>query len=251
MAKKKRKDIVVLVAPLHGVTATRRELRRARRGIRNFEGHRPDVIMHTEGYRPKRRGFFSSLVLWKHFTGPWTKPDPRGRITSWSNVILTRKRYKTIWRIVRRAANASIPLKIAPVRWLVEWDLKIRRHNYALFLDHPHAGIKRHPKDEAGKDRLKEYKHHSVVRRGAIRSALSRKLSVIFGGDLNYGKGTAEEWMPESVFNDFKMRFKKTDVTWLAWSEDLVLVDIDIIPATVNGQDHGWLLGTLRPRNAM
>ena len=245
MALRKRKDIVVLVAPLHGVSATRRELRRAR-NLKNFQGHRPDVIAYSEGSSPKKKGFFRGLPRWKQFTGPFQKPDARGRQVAWDVVLEYKRWFKSVWRQAAKWADASMPLKIAPERWGVEQDLRIRRRDYAFIFDHPHAGIQATPDDAWAKDRLKEYKKQAVHRSNAIRSAIGRKLPVIAGGDLNYPPGDRYEWTPQSVFERFNMKWRRVDVTWVAWTPDMELAKVEEIPRSVNGQDHGWLLVTLR-----
>jgi hypothetical protein len=240
-------SVVVLVAPLHGVTATAAELAKAR-SIRNKAGRRADIVIHSEAYSPKRRGLLKGLERWKQFTGPWTKPDPRGRVASWDVLMLTRKHHKTLWKHAAKWADASMPLKIAPVRWGVEWDLVIRRLDIAFIFDHPHAGIRPDPKLAWAKDRQAKYVGQANARRAAIKSALGRRLHVVAGGDLNYGASNREPWMPQSVFEQCDMKWRLEDVTWVAWSDGLELVDYEVIDREANGQDHAWLLVTLRPK---
>lgn len=238
-----RNDIVVLMAPLHGVSATRGELRRARK-MKNFRGHRADLIIHTEAYSPKRRGLFVGLLLWKIFTGPRTPADPRGRIASWDVLMVARKHLKTIWKSARKVANRAEPLKIAPDRWMIIWVLLTRIGKVCFIGDHPHAGIRRTLRHDY--PRMHEYIKQADARRQNIELALGRGEHVVAGGDLNYGPATGESWMPQQIFDDLKMNHIVTDVTWVAWSRSLILVNSDEIPASVNGQDHGWIMVTLR-----
>jgi hypothetical protein len=55
-------------------------------------------------------------------------------------------------------------------------------------------------------------------------------------------------WMPQAIFDDLGMHYRVVDVTWAAWSADVELVWLEEIPKSFNGQDHGWLLLTLRPK---
>lgn len=239
-----RKDIVILIAPLHGVSATQLEIDRAY-NIRDEDGHDPDVVIFSEGSRPKMRGAWKNLHRHKHFTGPLMKRDARGRMPSWDVVIVVKKHFKTIVKWAQKAAEAAEPLKIAPERWIIEWEGMIRTERLRVIGEHPHAAI--HPPMTS--DREKEYIKQAELFRHRIHAALAQNTPTVAGGDLNYGKGTRYRWAPESIYNHFNMGFVMRDVTWVGWSKKhFSLKHFKVIPPAQNGQDHNWLLVTLERR---
>lgn len=244
--KHNRDDVVVLMAPLHGVSATQHELLRAR-SLKNRAGRKADIIMHSEGDRPKRRGAFKNMHLWKHFTGPLVPKDARGRVPSWDCVILVKKHFKTIVKWSMKAADAAEPLKIAPDRYIVEWEGFVRWIRLRAITEHPHAAI--HP--PMSSKREQEYIKQAEIWRNRISHSLAMDVPTIAGGDLNYGLGTSERWMPERIYNDLQMGYHKEDVTWIGWSKKhFECIDVIVIPPNVNGQDHNWIMITLRRRGA-
>ena len=228
----------ILHAPLHGVSATRNELKRAlRRGA--------VTVGFSEGSHT--HGWLRTLPGWRLTAGNPKNLDARGRQVETDVLLLTRRSAtQHITSDTVKVADAAAPLKIAPPRYLSYTVDIVDGKPLAVVGMHAHAVVRNSWKTERAEEFRKSMHELELVIRG-LREEFGNDLDIVFIGDLNYPNVTdGRYWVPARVFNRLRMKTFVRGVDYLAWSEGLERVDVEVIPREVNGQDHPWIEGTFR-----
>lgn len=227
------KTFKILHAPLHGNSATNREMQRALR--------RPGVVgvVFTEAYR--HGPFLKSRPRWRATMGG-TKRNARGTMVARDVAVLVRRWRKPLDHWVIKGSAASTPLKIAPERFITVSVDNLWGSPLAIIGLHPHAAVR----NSWGSDRAAKYRDymrevHETVR--DLRFTYGDDLDIVITGDLQYTAGDpVRDWSPRDLFNRLDMHVVATQgLDWVAVSDGLHLVDFEVITTGANGQDHPWL----------
>lgn len=229
-----RRTFSVLHAPLHGASATKREIRRALRRKGNVS------VAFSEAWR--QSAWLGRQSKWRMTTGGTRNKDSRGRQVERDVVLMTRRYRKKIASGTERVANASKPLKIAPERHLSYSIDNVHGRPLAVIAMHPHAAVR----NAWDSDRAREYRksmrrlHRLVV---TLRETHGADLDIVIMGDLQYPdlNGDNKVWTPRYLFERLGMSWASKGIDWVAWSSGLRVEDVKVISKDANGQDHPWI----------
>lgn len=239
---KSKKRFKVLHAPLHGATATKKELRAALK--------RPGLVSVAFSEAYQHASFFKRLGGWRTTTGAKVPKDANGRSVRRDVAILVKRWRKPLESGVRKASEASTPLRIAPERWLAFTVDNLHGKPLAHISLHPHAVVRE--ADDWASDRGIKYRGAMNELRLVVeylRGKYGADLDIVVTGDLQYRQtDPARKNSPKDVFRDLGLSWVATGIDWVAVSESLVIVNTVIVPTQVNGQDHPWIEVTLARR---
>lgn len=233
----------VLHAPCHGPSLTRN-------AVRHAMGLGASSIEWTEAYN--RNPLIRSRVSYRTLVGK-SKTDKR-RGPKDNPISVKRGRQVIEWHAVK-ACRASVPLEIAPERWVtvvVYQEPGVGK--VAHFAFHPHAKVQDSPpgndrqREKAFQDRRRKYAAGMRVLEGMVREMQAKDYLIVVSGDLNWRGDDGPTWAPAPTFKRLGLQFWNDGLDWIAYDHDLVLVKRRTISERENGQDHPWLLATLAPR---
>lgn len=237
---KGKKRFKVLHAPLHGTSATPKEIKAALK--------RPGVISAAFSEAYQHGSLLKRLVGWRCITGTSDQRDANGRAVRRDVAIMIKRWRKALSSGVRKAADESTPLRIAPERWLAFSVDNFDGKPLAHISIHPHAVVR--DQKDWDSDRGKKYRdamrelYNTVL---DLREKYGEDLDIVITGDLQYRQGDpARGWSPKDVFRALDMSWVAVGIDWIAFSENLTCVKTVVVPVEVNGQDHPWLEGTFQ-----
>lgn len=223
----------IVHAALHGVDATRAEIDHA------LELGRNGIVEFSESYPAHVHDYLASRLDWHHFTGSGTRVDARGRHVAHDVSIMVH-----IGRPVlehgsfKAASEVPASLKVAPDRWVVWTLLEIHGHRLLIVGVHPDAV------PTPGTAREVEYVNEwnrvdSFV--SAMRRSHGHDLRVLLLGDLN-NRDAGEKDSPAEWLRTMHMSWESDGLDWIAWSKNMTVGPLTVIPPAQDGQDHPWLV---------
>lgn len=224
-------ELTILHAPLHGVSATRPQIRRAL-------GMDACSVAFSEAYPRTIFPFLVTRPFYPATVGKKHRPlSPlRG---AHDTPILRRRHHQKVNAFHYKAVDASTPIKIAPERWNTGVAY---RHSWGVIghvTAHPNAAVI--GLDPRQVDRVRKYVDQMVQLEKSIRTWRQKGYTVVVTGDLNHGSG-GDWWAPEAMFDRLNMATWQVGVDWIAWDRRLALPKQNRQVITDNGQDHPWLL---------
>lgn len=226
------KTFKVLHAPLHGASATRKEIRKAlRRRKRGVVS-----IAFSEAWR--QSAWLSKLKHWRTTTGLPGNVDDRGRQVEREVVLLTRKYRNNIESGTFKIADEAAPLKIAPERYLSYSVDNVHGESLAVIALHPHAAVR----GAWDTDRAKEFRQSMQALAGLIKHLREKHpgIDIVVLGDLNYPDVSDDRtWTPGAVFDRLGFKSVVRGIDWVAYSKGLKKVSVRV--TRDNGQDHPWI----------
>lgn len=232
--KRKNKTFKVLHAPLHGNSATNREIHRAlnRKGVVS--------VNITEAY--KHVGFLRGRPRWRATSGS-RRRNSRGTMVARDVAVLVRRWRKPLSSGVRKGSEASTPLPIAPERFICFSVDNLRGRPVVTIGLHPNAAVRKPGRWRT--DRASKYRDYMKETRQVVeqlRAHYGNKLEVVIMGDLQWTAGDPiHKHTPRHLFDKLDMKWISRGLDWVAVSDGLRIVDWDVIPTAINGQDHPWI----------
>lgn len=224
----------IMHAPLHGVSATPQQLRRAL----SFD---PCSVSFSESYpltifpfliaRPSYPATVGKKASLRPLRGPHDTP------------ILRRRHHRKIDSFAYKAVDSSIPIKIAPERWNTGVAYRHSWGRIGHITAHPNAVVQ--GLDPRKVDRVAKYVDQMTKLEKSIREWQRLGYWVVVTGDLNHHEGGAP-WGPEAMFSRLNMRTWRVGVDWIAYDHRLWLPEDRRLIITDNGQDHPWMVATFR-----
>ena len=98
--------------------------------------------------------------------------------------------------------------------------------------------------------RVAEYVAGMIVLETMIRNALRRDDFVVVTGDLNYRVVKTGVWKfsPQGLFSRTKLKFVNRGLDYVAYSSNLEVDNLKVIPPVKGGHDHPWLIVDLEAK---
>ena len=224
----------IMHAPLHGVTATRDQIRHAL-------SYDPCSVSFSEAYPLSIFPFLTTRRVYPATVG--RRLDLRRMRGPHDTPILRRRHHTKVASFAYKAVDASLPLKIAPERWNTGVAYKHPWDVVGHITAHPNAGVT--GLDPRRVDRVAKYVDQLVQLEASIRRWQEREYLIVVTGDLNHAAG-GESWAPEAMFRRLKLNTWRVGVDWIAWDKRLRLPENHRKIITDNGQDHPWLVATFQ-----
>lgn len=211
----------VVHAPLHGPSATRREMHDALE-------LRADSVGYTEAYN--RIPYLARRPWWRISVGH-SETSRRG---PGDVPVLVARRNRPVDRWAIKASEAGTPLKFAPERWVTGFAY---RHALGV-IEH----VNHHPNPLVSLSARREARRSMERLEQCLEVSLKLGRLPVVTGDFNQTKNHIGEYSPREVFDRLNLRWWAVGLDWVAWHRSLIPVGRRVIPRVRNGQDHPWLV---------
>lgn len=151
-------------------------------------------------------------------------------------------------------AEAALPDKIAPRRWLTGVRWKQDGKQNVLLNCHLHAVVQNRTTGKPlkrGIKRIQEYIKSIKEIEEEINAQLRDGYNVIVCGDLNYRKYNVPgfrywRYSPQKMFARTGLKYHQHGLDYVAWSSGLKKVSIRMIPKERTGSDHPWTIANFK-----
>lgn len=160
---------------------------------------------------------------------------------AWDCPISTRRHHERIAAFRARTCDASIPLKIAPPRYVVSEAFEHPVGDVERISAHPNAAVvtaEGFALDPAKVERARFYVDTMQVVERRARHALNRNRLVVISGDLNMGKRVDVPWSPVALARRLDLRVWAVGVDYILSDKRLRVLDRQLI---ASGMDHPWM----------
>lgn len=228
--------IVLIHAPMHAPTATTDDAKRAL----SLGGC---IVNFTEAYK---------LQTWLHTRIPWrctagrSRTDTRGvnspRGDAGDNPVMTRREHKLITGWAVRTTVPSVPLRLAPERWLHGVEIVHPALSDPLEAWNAHPNPVGNPAEGRGQ-RMVTWRDGMGVLEDRLTTGQNAGNVLIGSGDLQVGRGVATA---ADLFRDLGLQTWNAGPDWIWWDPNrLRLLSVKsfagVKPSPTEPRPHKWI----------
>lgn len=234
--------VVLVHAPLHAPTVTTDDAKRAL----SLGGC---VVNFTEAYRLQT---WLRRRLNYRCTGGKSRVDTRGvtspRGDAGDNPVMSRREHRLITGWATRVHGPSVPLRLAPERWLTGVELVHAALTDPLESWCAHPNPIGHPQEGRGQ-RMITWRDYIGTLEDKLTTAQNAGNVIVGSGDLQVGKGVATA---ADLFHDMGLKTWSIGPDWIWWDPNrLHLLGVRVLdgvaPSASEPKPHAWIRAEWEP----